>query len=165
MSYATPADLIARKSPSTIAALVSDTDEESSEAELATDAKVLAALASASGAVEAALLQGGRYSVVDLTALSANASAYLKQMVCDIAMAYLFARKPLHRQEDYKAALELQDTYLERLRIGKNVFNIDANIDAGTPSYSAPTVAGIENLNLIVDAARSHYYPARRSNN
>lgn len=162
MSYATPADLIARKSASTLGALASDSGAEVAAGELATNSKILAALISASGAVEAALLVGGRYSVSDLTGLPTNAAGYLKQIVCDIAMAYLYARKPTYSSDDYKAALDLQETHLERLRKGQNIFNIDQVIDAGAPSVASPSVAEIQSQLLIRDRAY-RYYPPRQS--
>lgn len=162
-AYATAADLIARKSSATLGALASDSDTEVAEGSLASDPKITAALLSASGAIESALVVGGRYTAAQLASLGTNANAYLVHMTCEIAMAYLYARKPTFFSDEYKAALDLQDTYLERLRKGQNVFNIDENVAAGAPSYASPSVAEVDSLGLIVDRARARYYPPRFS--
>jgi hypothetical protein len=146
---------------------VSDGGIEADETDLldnGTDAglRVQAALDSAAGMIEASTLRGGRYSVDDLAGLTGNSAAFLKLIECEIAMAILFARKPLYQVDDYKAALELQDMYLSQLRKGETIFNIEANAEAGTPSYSSPSVVEVQQLGLIRDVARP-YYPARRS--
>jgi len=160
VAYATPADLLLRKSELTIGQLVSENGTAVSAGALATDDKVLAALESASGAIDAALLQAGRYDPGDLAALTGNSAAHLKHMVCEIAMAYLFAIKPTYSVDDYKAQMDLHDLYLERLRKGENVFNITKVIDAGTPKLTRPSVAAVTQLNLIRDRTRN-YYPYR----
>lgn len=162
MSYATPADLILRKSSLTIGQLVSETGTAVAEGSLAADTKVLAALESASGAIDAALLQAGRYTPTQLSALTGNSLAYLKHMTCEIAMAYLFAIKPTFSSDDYKAALEVHDLYLERLRKGENIFNIEAVIDAGTPKHFTPSVESVVTKSFVRDRTRN-YYPHRVS--
>jgi hypothetical protein len=167
VSYSTPQDLINRKSPETIAALVSDDGVEASESDLldnGTDAgiRVQAALDSAAGMIEAAVLRAKRYSTADLAGLTGNSAAFLVMIECEIAMAILFARKPMFQIDNYKAALELQDMYLTQLRKGETIFDVAENADAGTPSYSAPSVVEVQSLGLIRDMARP-YYPARRS--
>ena len=161
-SYATPANLIARKSALTLGDLVSDDGTRVSAANLLSDTRIQAALDSASGEIEAALLTGGRYEVTDLTGLTGNSAAYLEQICCEIAMAFLFARKPTFSVDEYKAAMELQDAYLERLRKGEHVFNVAANIDAGTPKSTAPTVASVQSKGFIRDRTLN-FFPARTS--
>jgi phage gp36-like protein len=160
VAYATPADLLLRKSEQTIGQLVSEDGTAVSSGALATDDKVLAALESASGAIDAALLQAGRYEPSDLAALTDNSLAHLKHITCEIAMAYLFAIKPTYATDDYKAQMDLHDLYLERLRKGENVFNISKVIEAGTPKLSRPSVAAVTQLNLLRDRTL-HYYPYR----
>lgn len=160
MAYATPAQLLERKSPETIGDLVSDDGVQVLPAALLTDDIVEAALEDASGAIEAALLQGQRYSLVDLATLTGGSLMHLVRMTCEIAMAYLYARKPTYSSEQYKAALELQDIHLERLRRGENVFNVAANLEAGVPQYATPRAVDIAHLQLIRDRARG-FYPRR----
>lgn len=161
MAYATVAQLIDRKSSQTIGDLVSDDGSPVLEGDLATNSKVLAALDSASGAIEAAVFAGNRYTAADLAGLVGNSAAYLVSITCDLAMAFLFARKPTHDIDDYKAAMDLQDSHLERLRQGKHVFNVAEVEAAGVPSVALPSVVQVTGLNLIRDRTQN-YYPARR---
>lgn len=161
MAYADAFDLVDRKSAQTIGDLVSDSGEAVDEGDLSSNARVTAALDSASGAIESALLAGGRYSTADLGSLSGNGLAYLKMITCDIAMTYLFARKPTTSVDEYKAAQDLADVHLERLRKGERIFNIAEVVTAGVPSYSGPTVPELRELNLIRDRT-NNYFPARR---
>ena len=169
-AYATAQNLIDRKSVNTIGDLISEDGTQVNEAGiLAPHAKVTAALEAASGAIEAALLQGGRYTVANLATVFAgggaveNSKSYLTHLCVEVAMAYLFALKPTYSTDEYKAALDVHDVYLERLRKGENVFNLADPIDAGTPDWTAPSIVSIQNLQLIRDMTRS-YYPVRRSN-
>jgi len=163
-AYALPADLIARKSSQTLGQLVTESGTAVSAANLLSDAVLQAAIDSAAGAVDAALLQAGRYIPSDLQGLSGNSQAYLVHIVCEIAMAYLFARKPTYRTDDYEAQLKIHDLYLERLRRGENIFNIQKVVNAGTPTYEQPSVAITQSLGLMRDRTYN-YYPARVSNN
>ena len=84
----------------------------------------------------------------------------MAQLNTDIALAYLYARKPNYHVEEYKAAMDLQDAHLERLRKGENIFNVAEAVDGGLPDVTFPTVQQVENLQLIRDRARG-YYPTR----
>jgi hypothetical protein len=99
-----------------------------------------------------------------LAALDGNSRAYLKDIVCDIAMARLFYRKASAHTDEYKQAIEVSDVHLERLRKGERVFDVVEVKDAGTPSYSAPSLASINTLNLLRDRTRN-FYPHRVVNN
>ena len=164
MAYATPEDMIARKSVTTLGQLCSDSGTSVAAIDLETDPYLQAALDSASGAIDAALMQAGRYTVADLAGLTGNSLAYLVHLTCEIAMAYLFARKPTYAVTEYEASLKLQSVYLDQLRRGENVFNLPAQIDAGTPKFDQPSVASIERLGLLRDRTLN-YYPVRHSTN
>lgn len=163
--YASPDDIIARKSVQTLGQLCSDSGTAITPSGLQTNAYLEQALLDASGAIEAALLQSGRYTpddLVDLGTLSDNSTSYLARICCDIAMAYLYARKPTHSVEQYKQYLDLEEQHLERLRKGEHLLFKQANIDAGTPKYTQPSVVAMEQLGLLRD--RTHnYYPKRTS--
>ena len=160
MSYSSPSDLILRFDPRDLGDLCGDDGVQVSRIDLLTDPNLQAALDDASGAIDAALLAGGRYSAADLAALSGNSQALLKRICCELALAYLWARRPLYRAEDRQAATETAEKSLERLRKGENVFNVAENIDASTPTIDGPTSVTYDNLNLIRDRTRN-YYPAR----
>src|ERR1019366_7439340 len=98
-SYATPADLLQQYDWRTVGDFISDSPEEISSNDQLTDPILLQILAAASGDIEAALLRAGRYQVSDLTGLTGNPLALLKRITCEIAIAYVFERRPLGNVE------------------------------------------------------------------
>jgi hypothetical protein len=118
-------------------------------------------IADAQGDVEAALMVSGRYSAADLSGLTGNSLSLLKRIICEIAIAYLYERKPFYRSDRLEAYSKAKEGHLERLRSGVNVFNIPAVVAAGSPEATGPSLIDYHyNLNLITD--RSRGYPARR---
>ena len=160
-AYATSTQLLERYDANEIADLASDEGQAVTRIALLTDSKVAASLSDASGEVEAALLVGGMYTTDQLEGLTGNAAAKLVRMTCDIAMCFLYERRPLYNVDNVAKFRELADKYLDRLRKGENVFNVAANIGAGTPSVDGPTTVGYESLNLVRDRVQN-YYPGRR---
>lgn len=160
MAYATPAQLFARKDVRTIGDLASDDGTRVSLTDLPTSANVLAALDSASGAIEAAIMAGNRYTPADLAGLTGNSAAYLVQITCDVAMAGLHSRRPTMHTDQYKAAIEVSDMHLERLREGVHVFDVAAVKEAGAASVTIPSVVSVQSQNLIRDRTRN-FYPTR----
>ena len=160
-AYATPADLIERHDVTTIGELCSDTGTAITAANLPTDANCLAALADASGDVEAAMGCGNRYSPDDLAGLTGNSLAKLKRIVCTIAMAYLFERRPAVHYEQAQNYLERAKQYLEDLRAGRNVFNIADHLAAANPTIDGPTSYEYQVLNLLPDRMVRHF-PSRK---
>src|SRR5690606_22659735 len=111
--------------------------------------------------VESALLVGGIYSTTQLAALTGNSLSKLVRLTCDIAMAYLFERRPLYDNERAGKLHDRVKDQLDRLRKGENVFNLAENIEAGKPTVDGPTTLDYQNLNLVRDRVRN-YYPGRR---
>jgi phage gp36-like protein len=163
-AYATPADLQVAFDWHEIGDLISDSNEQLSANDQLTNPNVLAALAKASGDIDVNLMVSGRYSSTDLSTLTDNSLAYLKAMVCRIAMCYIMERKPMFKPEVVKAYREWVDSYLKKLASGVNVFNLPAQISAGTPEASGLT--GVQyncnELNLVTDPNRMHYFPKRQ---
>lgn len=157
MAYATVAQLLQRFDYRDIADLVSDTGSPVAQGSLATDANALAALNDASGEVETALLMGGRYTTTDLAGLTGNSLYHLIRMTCDVAIALLFARRPLYAFDKYKDARELAEKHLDRLRKGEAVFNLSDMAAASVPSVDGPTTIEYQNLNLVRDRVHNHY--------
>jgi phage gp36-like protein len=160
MAYATSADLLVRKDAREVGCLVADNDDRVAESLLSSDAKVTAALSGASGEVNAALLTGGRYTVAQLESLTGDALAYLKDIVCELAMYRLYRRRPDISRDALEYYAQLRETLLGMLRSGQDVFNLDSQIDATLPEVDGPTTLGIVRLNLIRDRAHG-FYPAR----
>lgn len=157
MAYATTAQLLERYDYRDIADLVSDTGSPVAQGSLATNGNVIAALNDASGEVETALLQGGRYSTDDLAGLTGNSLFHLVRMTSDVAIALLFARRPLYAFEKYKEARELAEKHLDRLRQGEAVFNLTDMQKSSVPSVDGPTTVEYQNLNLVRDRVHNHY--------
>lgn len=159
-AYATPTDLLARKDARTLGDLVTDVSERVSPEDLLTDTKLQAALDDASGEIDAALLQGKRYSVADLTALNGNSQKYLIRLTCDIAWGLLCERRSYGVDDERRqAAFKSRREALERLRKGEHVFDLEAVKEAGLPSITGPTRIERTALNLISNRARGRFYP------
>jgi hypothetical protein len=151
--------MIVRYDERTIKDLLSDTGEPI--ADLTGNTALTALLEAASGRVEAALLVARIYSTDQLAALTGNSLALLKDIVCDLTMAKLLRRRPEKYGADaIKAASQEAEEYLDRLRKGERLFDIDANITAGLPKVEGPSTLDYEWLNLIPDRTQ-RFYPAR----
>lgn len=159
MSYATPAEFNARYDVRVSGDLVDDTGDQQTATELLTDTVLQAMLDDASGDIEAALGVGELYTPADLAALTGNAQKHLVRICCDIAWVYLARRRGLLPADEHKAATDLAEAHLERLRKGQNVFNI-AERDASTIDTTGPTLVDFDNMHLTRDRTRN-YYPHR----
>lgn len=164
-SYATPADMQLRYDWRELGDLLSDSDEQISALDQATagnqyNTLLLQLLNDASGDIDAALLQAGRYASTDLTGLTGNSLSLLKRITCEITIAYLRERKPFWKQEQLEAYSKAKEGHLDRLRTGKNVFNLPLVIVAGAPELTGPSLIEYHDLHLVTDVVRG--YPARR---
>jgi len=159
MAYADTDDMIARYDERTITDLASDTGIPVSSPQ--TDAKVTQALAGASGAINAAVRAGDAYQVADLKALSGDDAAYLKDLVCDLAMGRLIKRRPEKYGEQFEKITKVALDELEKIRKGAHVFPIPANVAAGKPTVSGPSAIDFQRLNMIPDRTR-RYYPSHK---
>ena len=161
MAYITPADLTARYDARTVGQLISDDSVAVPPNKLATDANLLAIIGDADGAIDAALMQFGRYASTDLTGLTGNSLSHLKRMSSDITMAYCYARRPAYDVEKYEKMMEMATKALERLRKGENVFNLSLQITAGAPTIDGPTTVDYQRLNMLPDRV-NNFYPSRK---
>lgn len=163
--FASASDMLNRYDARTLGDMVSDNDDRVSSADLLSDAKLEAALNDATGRIVAALRQGQRYEVSDLSALTGESSYHLIRLTCDLAFAALWNRKPYHDNELGDQVQERAEKDLDRLRKGEHVFDVDAVTDAGLPIATGPTTVEVNSLHLITDIARGKYYPRRRQPN
>lgn len=160
-SYAAPAQMLERHDARTLGDLVADDGVRRTSTQLLTDANLQAALDDASGAIEASLLQGKRYSTVDLTALTGNSQKYLIRLTCAIAFGLLYERRPAYQSDARDDAMNRAEEALEKLRRGEHIFNLDDAKDAGMPSITGPTTVELDRLNLMTTQARGKFYPRR----
>jgi hypothetical protein len=122
------------------------------------DPVCLSALEDASGQFVAAVLVARQYSPDDLVALTGNSLALRKRIVCDLAMVNLIARRPEKvGQQEFDAARQRAEAYLDRLRKGDRVFDVAGCLDAGLPKVDGPTSVTVENLNLITTRTKRFY--------
>lgn len=99
-------------------------------------ARLLAALAGASGEVEEYALAGGRYDPDTLAALTGNSAVRLEGLVADLAFWRLAKRRwPDVRPEDVSGAAEALAA-LERLGSGETVFGTVEAAAAGVTKYA-----------------------------
>lgn len=159
-AYADSDDMVARFDERTLKQLCSD--DNTPVVSLSGSSKMTAALADASGAINAALQIGNQYRPADLAALTNESLAYLKRLTCEIALSYLIRNRPEKYGKASKDIQENVDAILEQFRGGARVFDIDANLAAGLPTIDGPRTADYERLNLIPDRTR-HYYPHRQT--
>jgi phage gp36-like protein len=164
MSYATPADLMARFDARTLGQLVRDDSRQATETELRESIVVQAALDDASGEIDAALIVGGRYKPSQLAELTGNAKSYLVRIACWIAMRHLWGRRPYLEDPAKDEAENQARKALASLRKGEAIFILDED-DAVTnsmPALIADTPRSVRAQNLTVDHARGSFFPRKR---
>lgn len=130
--YASPADYLARVDVGLTGDLVRDDGTRASPAQLLTDPNLAAALADASGMVEAEALASGRYTAADLQALAGNSEALLKRIVCGLAVQCLRWRRGIAESSEYPLYAEALK-WLEALHEGRAIFAFSETINAGLP--------------------------------
>jgi len=160
MAYAASTDLTARFDERVLKDLVSDDGTPVST--LGSDAKITAALADASGIINSAVASpSSAYTTTELAALTGDDLAYLKRLVCSLAMGYLLGRRPEKYGDDYKNITEHAHDAIELLRTGKHIFNTANAKSAGYPEVDGLTVTQYSDLNLLPERVRN-FYPNRR---
>lgn len=159
MAYATPAQMLQRFDYRMIGDLVADDGTQVSSANLLTDANLQAALDDASGAIDGALRASDRYTETELSSLS-QTDKHLVRITCDITVLYLVDRRPhaIRMTEILERILARAAQHIEDLRSGKNILDINAHDNAGSPTVDAPTSVEIQLLNLTRYQTQ-HVYP------
>jgi phage gp36-like protein len=162
-AYATGSDLIARYDVDLIGDLATDDRETLDRDLVAESGKVATALADASGEVEVAMMAGGRYTVPQLQSLTGNSLNHLKQIVCGLAMAALYRRRPEAASRELIEDLTRDAREAIRsLRRGENVFGIQANIEATVPELTGPSAIDYEQRNDVT-VRMGRYFPSPAS--
>lgn len=167
MGYATATDMISRFDVRNVGDIVSDDGTRATPTELETDPKLTAALDSAAGHINAACLQGERYTVSDLAGLDGDSKAYLVDINCTVAWAALWRRKSYTEDSQTRSeAIQRADEELTRLRSGEWVFDVAEAKAAGRADVTTITRNEINNdWELVADRVRgpNKLYPARRT--
>ena len=157
MAYATVAEFKLAYDTRLLGDLVSDDGKRTLA--LANDGVISQFLDTASGLIDAACRMGGRYTTAQLAALGTNSDALLVDITCQIAMGRLLQRRN-PADEKAVAVLEQAGAWLERLRLGEHIFDIDEVIDAANISgNSGPTTVELSDLHLLRYETK-HFYPS-----
>ena len=164
MSYITIQDIFDRYDKEDVRQLLSDNPQPAETVDLASNPPtiLLSLIQDAAGIFEGYLFRGNRYLVTDLEGLTGNSLALLKRINCDLFMWLLMQRRPDREPERIEAQEAIAMKNLRALAKGEAIFGIPAVAEAGTQHLTGPTVVDIQNLNLVVDHCRPHYYPRRR---
>jgi phage gp36-like protein len=167
-AYASGDDLVARYDIDVVGDLCTDDRTKLLRKDIPTHPNVLVALLDASGEIESNIMIGGRYSVAQLEALDERSTALLKRIVCTIAMADLFERRPGVHMEMAKAVRERADEYIEKLKSGGALFNVTddtSHVDASTPQLHGPTSVDINTRNFLAARMSPRFLPSVKSRN
>ncbi|OWK45782.1 hypothetical protein [Fimbriiglobus ruber] len=104
-------------------------------------AVVAAALLTASGDVEAACVRGGRYAPTDLAALTGATQAHLQAIVAGLAVWRLLGRRqPAAADGKNLPLVQWARDQLEALRVGEEIFGVQAVVAAGAGMSATPFV-------------------------
>lgn len=162
MAYCTPAQALNYMDARTAGDLCGDVGIQVSAAGLLTDDVFAAALAAGAGEIEAALMQGQRYTAAQLTALTGNSAAMLQRINARLALRILWQRRPWVEDQGRIASFEEADKILRDLATGKIVFDIDDHKSASVATITGPSTATVQRLQGIATQARGNFYPAMR---
>lgn len=153
--YATSQDLLIRQDVGLVGQLAVDngqiaTADEINDVNTVAGMNVYTALLSASGEVEYAATRGDRYQPADLAGLTGGSASFFKQIVCDIAMIYLYDRRdgqnpPENVEEKYKRAQK----FMDQLVNGERVFGDSQNQSAGSAKTAFFTPADLIGNHLV----------------
>lgn len=166
-AYASPADLQVYYDWHEIGELVSDSSEAISANDQLDATKVynwiiVRCLNRGAGEIETNLMVSGMYAVTDLQNLVGNGKEKLVGINADLGMCYLMERKPLWNAEKLAAYREARDALLKDLKTGVNVFNLAAQINAGTPEANGPSIIENANSGLVAYKPGMEYFPVDR---
>jgi phage gp36-like protein len=159
MAYATGSDIASRYDVRLLGDLCTDGGDRISDlATLIVHPNVVQALEDASGMINSAALVGHRYNATDLQDMTGEGAAFLKRITCDLAFAFLRQRRG-YDLDQYPTVQE-SFRFLDRLRLGERVFDIEANETAGNPGvYEIPTYVVFQQPLLTNN---SRYWPTKR---
>lgn len=166
-AFATTADMLVYHDARTLGDLVTDDGTRITQANLLTDANLLALLDAATGEMIAAVQRAKRYTRAQLDGLTGESLQFRKSICCAITFWLIWKRKAYNAVEDGSdvAAREKYDRIMEMLDSGERVFDVDDVQDAGGPDITTITHTElVGDWEMIVDIARhSGPFPQRRT--
>jgi len=163
MPYANANDFLQRYDVRLIGDLVSDDGTRVNPGDLPNHTVVLAVLNDASATVDAAVYVGNRYTPDQLANLSDTAAAFVRRLVCDLALIYIKRRRGRFDPEKDAALLrEVNDT-LAGLRDGKDLLLLTGQTEASASTIELvrPELISVNRPRTIQNETRN-YYPNPR---
>jgi phage gp36-like protein len=163
MPYATANDFLERYDARLIGDLVSDDGTRVEVGDLPANAVVLAVLNDAGATVDAAVYVGNRYTPAQMSDLSDTAAAFVRRLVCDLALLYIKRRRGRFDPEKDAALLrEVNDT-LGALRDGKDLLLLtnQSEAQASTVELVRPELISVNRPRTIQNQTQN-YYPNPR---
>lgn len=159
MPYATPTELLQRYDARLIGDLVRDDGVQEPASSLPTNAVLLAVLADASAAVDAAVFVGNRYTPTQMSSLSDTAAAFVRRLTCDLTLVYLKRRRGRFDQERDAALLNDVNATLQSLRDGTDLLlqNQQSSATASTLELVRPELIPVVHRQTIRNRTRNYY--------
>jgi hypothetical protein len=158
MSLSTPDDIKTRYDLRPMGDLVADDGTAVGGTGLDTDTVLQQMLDDAYGQMVAALLVGGRYTELDLAALTDASLAHAKRIECDLAIRLLHDRRLYGKPtEALDRIYDRADKHLKALSSGEQIFSVAANISASVPQTTGPTTMQLQSLNLIRGRTKNYF--------
>lgn len=155
-AYATGADAVKYFDARFLGDLCADDGTRVSEAGLASDAKMAAALEAASGEVESAALKGARYRVADLQAMTGMSLGLLKRTVCRLAVgSLLWRRSPTGPKPEM---LRDEEERLQALAMGLRIFGFEETQDVGSGAEVVEQAPTQQDINRTVTGMASRMF-------
>lgn len=158
MAYTTPTLLMNYYDQRIIGDLASDNSVRLTPTQILTDPNVAQAISTGAGIINASVLQGQRYTVIQLQALTGDDAALLQWLNSALAYCRLRSRRAT-KYDDIQDCKDAQDM-LAALASGAAVFNIAGNEQAGLPQSGFPALTIYAHTNLMRDRAYK-YFPTR----
>ncbi len=108
-----------------------------------------------SGEIEASALLGGKYSPTDLQSLTGAGLAYLKRLICDIAIGRCYERRP--GTNPWAQATLTARQLLNAIASGEAIFGTQQAVDASHLSISPDTPQKVQNRQGMVVQAQGYF--------
>lgn len=160
MTYATSADMQNYCDVRQVCELVSDTDEAVLIGDLAANAVLTALLLAAEGDFNTAALNGNRYTVAQLEAMTGSGKQRLVELICRMTFLKLVRRRGQWTDQEGKWD-EAINKQLTDLATGKAIFPIQDNLDASNAGMASATPRSVQIAGLLRDRV-SNTYPQRQ---
>lgn len=165
-SWADASDMVLRYDVRSLSNLISDSG--SRDTDFANNSRLTALLSTSTGYMKSQFLRSKMYTTAQLDALTGESLELRKDICCSLTWWYLWRSKPWleHTSEAQRASKEDAEAYMELLKSGGAIFDIDSTVEAGIPKVTAvPSRTVTTNWELFKDRATGagRLYPRRRS--